>query len=238
MGFSLGGSESSSTTRVDESIDDRSLNQSDIEESVYSPIQSEAESGNLTVGGWGDNSVKLDNSTTANFIDPRGFDLASESLNISDSTVSAMENVSRESLVAFGDFGGDALDFGEDVARRSFDSTDDAVKGALDFGGDTVKGALNFGGESLAAVAKGGKDSLSALAGIVNNAFSFASGAHSASVETVENISAIQSGMFSSSLDSMAQNTATTVSAGNTDIIKYVMIGLAVIVVAFTFIKR
>lgn len=115
MGF-FDKNSTSTTTLNDHSIDDNSLvnNAEDVKIGVATPIETNLDAGNATVGGYGDNEVSIDYSTTV--IDGGAFDLAG---NTTASAFSFLEDFSDNLLGGFSD--------------KLFSQTAGVIEGVQDF---------------------------------------------------------------------------------------------------------
>ena len=201
------GGSSSSSTSLDQR-QDRSLNLTDSENaSAYS---SNIKAGNASVGHGDNNEVSFDYST--NIIDGGAFDVIEGALDV-------VGDFSAEAFAFAQENNSGAFDFASSSAGAAFAVVEGVIDESLDKNENVINSAFSMVGSA------------------VNNVLGFALSAQKNSADVINDTTAVQSEAFSESLSAMNRNVSTTISQGNTDVIKFVMMGLVGFGLVFAMIR-
>jgi uncharacterized protein YukE len=138
--------------------------------------------------------------------------------------------LSSESVDAVRRASGEAFDLVDSVSGEAFDLVDSLSGEAFDAYKDVNKDVNKNANDVI-------KSSLSVLSNVVNGAFSFTSQAQKDATESIQKTTSEQTAMYSQSLDAVQRSVSTSLTQGNTDIIRLVMMGLVGFGLVFALIK-
>jgi hypothetical protein len=205
--FRAGGSDSAST---EETIDNSFLKEADLRNDAV-----------LNTGFY---SV-LDGGAIGDAFDFAG-DVNKQAIELSSESIDAVMRTSGEAFDLVGGVSGEAFDLVGGASGEAFD----------------LVGGIS--GEAFVAykdVNKNANDviqsSLSVLSNVVNGAFSFTSQAQKDATESIQKTTSEQTSMYAQSLDAVQRSVSTSLTQGNTDIIRLVMMGLVGFGLVFALIK-
>jgi hypothetical protein len=142
-------------------------------------------------------------------------DVSRQSVELSSESVDAVRRASGEAFDLVGGVSGEAFDLVGGVSGEAFGAYEDVNKNANDLI----------------------QSSLSVLSNVVNGAFSFTSQAQKDATESIQKTTSEQTAMYAQSLDAVQRSVSTSLTQGNTDIIRLVMMGLVGFGLVFALIK-
>jgi hypothetical protein len=180
---------------------------------VGSGLNSDVQQGSFADGSELSNiSGGYGGTVTINSLDANAIDSAIE---LSSESIDAVVRASGEAFDLVGGVSGEAFDLVGDVNKNSIDGFTDINENANDLI----------------------KSSLLVLSDVVNGAFSFTSQAQKDATESIQKTTSEQTSMYAQSLDAVQRSVSTSLTQGNTDIIRLVMMGLVGFGLVFALIK-
>ena len=235
LGLSFGGSASSSA----DSRQDKSLNLEDSKDNNL--VSSNFDLGKTKLGGTG-NTNNLSFEITDKDSIEKSFNTANLALNsaaeISSEGFDAVKRSAESSYNLVERVNSDSLDFSQRVNSDSLDFSQRVNSDALDYSNELFESGLS----SYSVVTDSSNNLISkalvTLSDTVKNAFNYSETAQQSAIRAISETTGDQSALFSKSLAAVQSGVSSNLTQGNTDIIKFVMTGLAAFGLVFALFAR
>jgi hypothetical protein len=182
--------------------------------------------GNLNLNDGGSLTVEKTDLGAINNAFEFANDVSNGAIELSSESIDAVRRASGEAFDLVGGVSGEAFDLVGGVSGEAFDLVGGISGEAFGAYEDVNKNANDVI-----------KSSLSILSNVVNGAFSFTSQAQKDATESIQKTTSEQTAMYAQSLDAVQRSVSTSLTQGNTDIIRLVMMGLVGFGLVFALIK-